>query len=108
MSELDEESIAIRCECRTITPVMGSGKLLALADVTIEIAGVEVIIHSIRVEADANGTAVRLPVDRQQRPLIILPYEVRLALGDTVLAAGIEAGILRARPGQAALATVLR
>ncbi|CAA7627361.1 conserved hypothetical protein [Candidatus Terasakiella magnetica] len=101
MNKSDEESIAIRCECIAITPVSGCGKLLALADVVIEIDGIEIIINSVRVDADANGTAVRLPVDRQNRPLIVLPDEVRDALGDTVLAAGIEAGILRERPGRA-------
>ncbi|EME71927.1 hypothetical protein H261_00070 [Paramagnetospirillum caucaseum] len=102
MSESDEESIAIRCECIAITPVSGCGRLLALADVVIEIAGIEIIINSVRVEADSNGTAVRLPVDRQKRPLVVLPDEVRNALGDTVLAAGIEAGILKERSVQAA------
>ena len=102
MSKPDSDTVAIRCECRAITPVSGCGRLLALADVTIEIDGLEIIINSVRVDADANGTAVRLPVDRQNRPLIVLPDEVRDALGDTVLAAGIEAGILKERATSAA------
>ncbi len=97
MIEPDDEIVPIRCECLAITPVHGGGRLLALADVVVEIAGVSVQVNAVRVERDPSGTAVRLPVDRQGRPLVVLPEEVRTALGDTVLAGGIEAGVLRER-----------
>lgn len=99
----DAETITIHCECRTIAPVHGGGRLLALADVVVEIAGVVVEINAVRVIAEPTGTAVRLPVDRQGRAVAVLPDDVRAALGDTVLAAGIEAGILRERFGTLAL-----
>jgi stage V sporulation protein G len=81
----------------TITPVHGAGRLLALADVAVEIAGVAIEINAVRVEQASAGIAVRLPLDRQGRPLVVLPEDVRQALGDTVLAAGIEVGILKER-----------
>lgn len=94
---IDAETITIHCECIAITAVQGGGRLLALADVAVEIAGIEVLINAVRVMAESAGTAVRLPVDRQGRPVVVLPEEIRGHLGDIVLAAGIEAGILRER-----------
>jgi stage V sporulation protein G len=97
MTIADDDTIAIHCQCIAITPVHGAGRLLAVADVVVEIAGVTIEINAVRVEQDPAGTAVRLPLDRQGRPLVVLPEEVREALGDTVLAAGIEVGILKER-----------
>ena len=97
MTATDDDTITVHCECITITPVHGAGRLLALADVVVEIGGITVQINAVRVEQAPAGTAVRLPLDRQGRPLVVLPEEVREALGDTVLAAGIEVGILKER-----------
>lgn len=97
MTTTDPDTITVHCQCTAITPVHGSGRLLALADVVVEIAGVAMQINAVRVEQDPAGTAVRLPLDRKGRPLVMLPEDVRQALGDTVLAAGIEAGILKER-----------
>jgi hypothetical protein len=58
-------------------------------------------IRSIRIEAVGSGgeggTMVRMPVDRDGRAVLVLPSEVSDAVAEVVLAAGIEAGILRAR-----------
>ena len=70
------------------------GRLLALADV-------EIVLDGIQVRADANGSEVLLPKYRdgggEWRTAISLPDELKGPMGDAVLAAGIEAGILVAR-----------
>ncbi len=84
-----------------ITPVSNAGRLLALADVAILLDGVEIVVHGVQVRADADGTEVALPRYRapngEWRAAITLPEEVRGPMGDAVLAAGIEAGVLRER-----------
>lgn len=91
----DEAPTSVRCECIRIRAQERSGRILALADVVIEIAGLSVEINSVRVEQEPNGVSVRLPVDRDRRALIVVADEIRQAMADVVLAAGIEAGILR-------------
>lgn len=97
MASADNDTITIHCKCIAITAVHGGGRLLALADVAVEIDGIAVQINSVRVVAEPAGTAVRLPVDRQGRPVVVLPDELCGHLGDVVLAAGIERGILKER-----------
>lgn len=62
---------------------------------------IPIIIHGIQVRADANGSEVLLPKYRdgsgEWRTAISLPDELKGPMGDAVLAAGIEAGILVAR-----------
>ena len=81
-----------------VTPVINAGKLLALADVSILLDGVEVVIHGVQVRADANGTEVTLPKyrapDGTWMTAISLPDELKVPMGDVVMAAAIEAGIL--------------
>jgi hypothetical protein len=74
-----------------------AGRLLALADVELDFGGVPVVVNSIRIEREANGVSVRLPVDRDGRPLIILPAEVKDGVSDIVLDAALEAGIVKER-----------
>ncbi|WP_096704069.1 hypothetical protein [Magnetospirillum sp. 15-1] len=85
----------------TISPVPNAGKLLALADAAIVLDGVEIVIHGIQVRADGSGTEVSLPKyrapDGSWKTAVSLPDEVRGPLGDVVMAAGIEAGILKQR-----------
>ncbi|RAU23230.1 hypothetical protein CU669_03480 [Paramagnetospirillum kuznetsovii] len=81
-----------------VSPVNNAGKLLALADVSILLDGVEIVIHGIQVRADAGGTEVTLPKYRSPSgawvTAVTLPDEVRGPMGDAVMAAAIEAGIL--------------
>ncbi|MDO8608670.1 MAG: hypothetical protein Q7R40_19235 [Phaeospirillum sp.] len=81
-----------------VTPVSNAGKLLALADVSILMDGVEIIIHGVQVRADGNGTEVTLPKyrapDGAWMTAITLPDELKGPMGDVVMAAAIEAGIL--------------
>ncbi|WP_242442757.1 hypothetical protein [Magnetospirillum sp. 15-1] len=72
-----------------------------MADAAIVLDGVEIVIHGIQVRADGSGTEVSLPKyrapDGSWKTAVSLPEEVRGPLGDVVMAAGIEAGILKQR-----------
>jgi len=74
-----------------------AGRLLGLADVELDFDGVPVVINSIRIEREADGVSVRLPIDRDHRPLVILPDEVKAGISDIVLDAALETGIIRER-----------
>ena len=96
----DTSSVTIRVFA--INPIVGGGRLLALADAEIHIDGVVFAIHGLQVFADAGKTEIRLPKYRAPNgewlAAITLPPELREPLADAVMAAGIEAGILRERP----------
>ena len=82
-----------------LVPTQGRGNLLALADVEVLLDGVSIILHGVQVCATSDRTEVRLPkyrgVDGTWRAAISLPDEVKGPMGDAVMAAGIEAGVLR-------------
>jgi stage V sporulation protein G len=84
-----------------ITEVKNAGKLRALADVEVVFDGIEMIIQGVKVRADDKSTEVSLPTyrapDGSWRAAIILPDEIKDAISDTVIAAGLEAGILRVK-----------
>lgn len=88
-----------------LTPVR-AGRLAALADVALILDGVELIIHGVQVRADDGSAAVTLPTyrgqDGQWKPAITLPEEIRQPMGDAVLAAGLEAGLLREKAAKIA------
>ncbi|CAA7619045.1 hypothetical protein MTBSS4_230037 [Magnetospirillum sp. SS-4] len=81
----------------TVLSVMArsSGRLLGLADVELDFHGVPVVVNSVRVQKEADGVSVRLPIDRDGRPRIDLPDEVKDGFSDVVLDAALEAGIVR-------------
>ncbi|CAA7627281.1 conserved hypothetical protein [Magnetospirillum sp. SS-4] len=85
----------------SIIHVKNAGKLRALADVEVVFDGVEMIIQGVQVRADGKSTEVSLPTyratDGSWRPAIILPDEIKTAISDTVIAAGLEAEILRVK-----------
>ena len=82
-----------------LAPMRGRGNLLALADVEVLIDGVSTILHGVQVCATSERTEVRLPKyrapDGNWVAAITLPDEVKGPMGDAVMAAGIEAGVLR-------------
>lgn len=82
-----------------LAPMRGSGNLLALADVEVLLDGVSIILHGVQVFATDQRTEVRLPKyrapDGNWMAAITLPDEVKGPMGDAVIAAGIEAGVLR-------------
>ena len=86
----------VNCTLLTLTR-KNSGRLLALADVEMDFDGVLITVNSIRIEREANGVSVRLPIDRDGRPLIVLPDEVKDGISDIVLDAALEAGVVRER-----------
>ena len=58
-------------------------------------------IQGVQVRADGKSTEVNLPTyrapDGSWRAAIILPEEIKEAISDTVIAAGLEAEILRVK-----------
>ena len=86
----------VNCTLIALTP-KSTGRLLALADVELDFDGVLVTVNSIRVERETNGVSVRMPVDRDGRPLIIVPDEVKDGISDIVLDAALEAGVVKER-----------
>ncbi|BAE50987.1 hypothetical protein amb2183 [Paramagnetospirillum magneticum AMB-1] len=84
-----------------ITHLMNAGKLRALADVEVVFDGVVMVIQGVQVRADGKSTKVSLPKyrapDGSWKAAIILPDEIKDAISDTVIAAGLEAGILRVK-----------
>lgn len=81
-----------------LTPVC-KGKLAALADVEVIHDGVSMTICGIQVIAGSNGTKITLPTYRdasgQWRPAIRMPPELHDAMGDTVLEAALELGVVK-------------
>ena len=82
-----------------LVPTQGRGNLLALADVEVLLDGVSIILHGVQVCATSERTEVRLPKyrapDGNWVAAITLPDEVKGPMGEAVIAAGIEAGVLR-------------
>jgi len=84
-----------------VKPISGGGRLVGLADVALAWDDMTMEIRSIRIEAvgsnGAGGTKVCMPVDRDGRAVLVLPSELSEAVGEVVLAAAIEAGLLKER-----------
>jgi stage V sporulation protein G len=81
----------------SVTPAR-AGKLFALASVEVDIDGVQIAIHGIRVLRDAPvGTRIELPKFRdlngRWQTAITLPEVVRGPIGDAVLNELIERGL---------------
>ena len=78
--------------------------MLALADVELILAGVSLVIHGVQVRADASKTEITHPNFRAPngslRTAATFPDEIRRPMGDAVIAAAMEAGLLKERqPG---------
>ena len=95
------ETAAVTISVLGIHPIAAAGRLHGLADVALVIDGVEVVIHGVQILADAGKTEIRLPKYRapngEWMAAISLPPETRGAVGDVVIAAALEAGLLRER-----------
>ncbi len=76
-----------------------AGRVLALADVELILDGVSLVIHGVQVRADAAKTEITLPnyraPDGSWRTAVTLPDEIRGPMGDAVIAAAMEIGILK-------------
>lgn len=97
------ETSTVTIAVLTLTPVHDSDSLVALADVEMLIDGVSVILHGVQMLANGQLTEVRLPKYRSSdgnwRSAVTLPDDVRVPIAEVVMAAGIDAGILRKRAG---------
>ena len=94
-----QSTTTVQITVQNLAPVRGRGNLLALADVEVLLDGISIILHGVQLCATAERTEVRLPkyrgVDGTWLAAITLPDEVKGPMGDAVMAAGIEAGVLR-------------
>jgi stage V sporulation protein G len=85
----------------SVASVSGAGRLLALASVELDVDGVAIVLHGVQVRADGEKTEIALPHYRNSqgawKPAVTLPTEVRGPMGEAVIAAGLEAGILKDR-----------
>jgi stage V sporulation protein G len=100
MSAPSLSTIQARIAVVNLAPVQG-GRLVALADVELLLDGVSIILHGVQVRADGAGTEVTLPkyraADGSWHSAITLPDELKGPMGDVVIAASIEAGVLKQR-----------
>ena len=85
----------------SITPVR-AGRLFALASVEIEIGGVAIELHGLRVlRVGAEGTRIELPQFRDAaglyRAVVTLPPEVYGPIGDVVIDTLVERGFAKRR-----------
>lgn len=83
-------------EVRGVEPVHGSGRLLALAIVVVDVDGIELVLQGVQVVRGSGGLPeVRAPVFRhpasgQWVPAVLLPPELSEAIAKEVL--NISAG----------------
>jgi hypothetical protein len=72
-----------------LVPVRGSGRLVAMAGVVVEIAGVELLLRGVQVVRGPHGLECRPPqfrdADGQWAASIVLPPELQEAIGNAVL-----------------------
>lgn len=86
------ETEPVTFNVQLIEPASGAGRLVALAIVAMEIAGVEVVLQGVQIIRGPNGRAsVEAPKFRHPRtgqwiPAVVLPPELRDAIGRELLA----------------------
>jgi stage V sporulation protein G len=92
------ETIQVMIEVLSIQP-MRSGDLVALADVEVSFDGIIFAICGLQLRADAKRTDVLLPKYRAPNgdwvAAIKMPEELREPMANAVIAAGVEAGVLK-------------
>ena len=85
------ETVPVSYEVLQVEPVHGSGRLVGLAVVRVELAGVELTLQGVQVRHGPAGLVVDAPQFRHPRdgrwlPAVVLPPELRDAIGREVLA----------------------
>lgn len=96
---MHSDSAEVAVSVLTLTPCRGAANLLALADVEIVIGGVALVLHGVQLRANGRKTEITLP--RYRNPAgswaaaVSLPDELRGPIGDMVIAAGLDGGILK-------------
>jgi len=83
----------------SVKPLLGHGQLLGLADVEVVLDEVPILICGVQIRGAATQSSIHLPCyrapDGQWKSAIILPEEVKDAMGEIVQQAAMDAGILR-------------
>jgi hypothetical protein len=89
---MSDDAVPVRFVVDGVERVRGSGRLIGLANVTVEIAGAWLTLQGVQVVRDASGgLTCRAPVFRHPRdgrwlPAVLLPAELQDAVGAQVLA----------------------
>lgn len=98
LDDHNAETIPVMIEVLSIQP-MRSGDLVALADVEVSFDGIIFAICGLQLRADAKRTDVLLPKYRAPNgdwvAAIKMPEELREPMACAVIAAGVEAGVLK-------------
>lgn len=89
----DPDAIAVEFTVSNIRHVHDAGRLLALATVTIELAGIEIALNGVQVRRLPNGKLrCQAPQFRTHtgtwEPAVTMPEELEEAIGREVLTAG--------------------
>ena len=89
---LPTDTVAVDYRVLGVEPVRGAGRLEALAAIELDVAGVVIVLQGVQLRRRADGDfdcaapAFRHPRTGQWFPAVILPPELRTALGKEVLA----------------------
>ncbi len=89
------ESVSVEFSTVRVRDVARHGALIAIADVSIDIAGVEAIVHGVEVKRRPDGRIeARAPRCRDERgawmAAVTLPAELEEAIGAQVLAEALR------------------
>ena len=101
---LDPNLVSVAFTVQGVERVRRRGRLLALATVVFDLAGVELTLQGIRVMRDEEGSlTVHAPVWRHPDsgkwvPGVLLPPELSKAIGDELLESYRVHGGLNAQP----------
>ena len=86
------DTVPVRFEVLGVERLTGAGRVVALANVLVEVAGVSFELQGLRVVKEARGIGVETPQFRHPRdgrylPTVILPPELFDPIGREVLEA---------------------
>ncbi|UFN48911.1 hypothetical protein LPC08_23425 [Roseomonas sp. OT10] len=87
----DAETVPVRYEVKGLEAVRGAGRLAGLAVVDVEIAGGLLTLQGVQVVRETDGSLTcKAPVFRHPRdgrwlPAVVLPPELRDAIGQEVV-----------------------
>lgn len=110
------ETASVNVRVNDVTPTPGKGKVLALASVEIDVAGVTFFLHGVQVvrskDPNTGGEAVGVDLPRYRSPAgswkqaLTLPNELRRPIAHAVLDECCDLGITRRKARSAALGKV--
>lgn len=86
------DTVPVRFEVLGVERLAGAGRVVALANVLVKVAGVSFELQGLRLVKEAGGIGVEAPQFRHPRderylPAIVLPPELRDPIGREVLEA---------------------